>query len=145
MPSPTVSPDRLAPDVTDDDLAVVAEDFLDALLSAASVDVIGVANWWPRATSALTAAAARATCVREMVTVAAGKLQVDTLPEPPARAVARVEAMLADPVVFDRWRRIAERDAVYVAAMVRLRRADARQSKPSRTAKPTAVTEEPMF
>lgn len=155
MTSLTASPpDRLALDVPDDTLAELAEDFLDAMLGAASVDVIGVSSWWPRATSALTAASARATSVRDVVTVMTGKLQIETIPESTARQVARAEALLADPVVFARWRRIAERDAVYVAGMVRLRRVDKRDArKAQRQDKPTtqpvatvaATSEEPMF
>lgn len=148
MASQTVSPpDPLAPDVDDDALAVLAEDFLDSILSAASVDVIGVANWWPRATSALTAAAARATCLRDMVTVTTSKLQVETLPEAAGRQITRLEGLLADPGVFARWRRICERDAVYVAAMVRLRRADNRAAKKPKpvVAKAAVIDEEPMF
>lgn len=150
MPSQTATPaEPLAPDVPDDILARTAEDFLDALLSAASVDVIGVSNWWDRATSALTAAAARAATVRDMVTVTTDKLQVGTLPEATMREVVRIEGLLAAPAVFARWRRIAERDAVYVAGMVRLRRADKRETRKAK-AKPAATAasllpEEPTF
>lgn len=143
MTSPTATrPDRLPPNVPDDVLAVVAEDMLDAMLGAADVATIGVAHWWPRATTALTAAAARATSIRDMVTVMSGKLQVATLPEHTGRTVAGIEAALADPVTFARWRRIAERDAVYIAAMVRLRRADKRADKATKTSAAPAATDD---
>lgn len=150
MTTSTAAPDQAPPDLsTDDHLVDVAVDLLDAVLASADVEVIGVSNWWDRATSALKTGAATGTDVRSVVTRMAGKLQVETLSEPSARAVRATAALLADPVVFRRWAQLADRDAVYIAAMVRLRRADRRAAKQAAKAKPatdqTPATEEPMF
>jgi hypothetical protein len=152
MLSQTASPigvQALTQDVPDDRLAELVEEYLDAVLDSASVDVIGVSNWWPRAVNALTTSAARATCLRDMVTTCVGKMQIETLTDRSAKKIMRLERQIADPVVFSRWRRIAERDAIYVAAMVRLARADRRDTgkkpKPAVTTTADTLTEEPMF
>lgn len=144
------SPPSTATDpLTDDQLADLAVDLLDAMLSAADVATIGVADWWDRATHALRTGAAAGTCVRTVVTRMADKLQVETLPERAAVEVARIGPLLADPATFARWRRLTERDAVYVAAMCRLRRADRTETRKAAKTMPAAgrapISEEPMF
>lgn len=143
MPSLTDSPrpDPALAEPTDDQLADAAVDLLDAILGSADPQVIGPSNWWPRATSALQTAAARATCVRDFTTTAAAKLQVEALTEATAHRVKASLDLLSDPGVFARWRLIAERDAVYIAAMTRLKRADRRTTKPATTTGPDTSTE----
>ena len=127
-------------EIDDGALADLAVDLLDAILSAADVDTIGVSNWWDRATNALLTGAATGTCVREVVTRMAGKLQITSaFPERVTATIVRVGDALADPEVFGRWRRIAERDAVYIAALVRLRRSERREKKQKPAAKPAPV------
>lgn len=138
------------PALDDDTLADLAVDLLDAVLGAAEVDAIGVANWWPRATTALQTGAATGDCVRTVVTRMCAKLQITVaLPEKTTAVVVTVDAALADQRVFARWRRIAERDAVFIAALVRLRRAERRDATKTKAAarRPTITddTEGPLF
>lgn len=155
MTSQTATPDRptaLPPDTPDDVLAGVAETFLDAMLSSADVSVIGVSSWWDRATSALETGCAVGDGVRAVTARVAKKLQVGVLSRETAAVVDRVAVQLTDPAVFARWRYLAARDAVYVAAMVRLRRDErsaqykarsTKQAKPA--APPTDDTLLPAF
>jgi hypothetical protein len=136
-PSPT---DTEPPVLTDDDLAVLAEDLLDAILRDADTDTIGVSNWWPRATSALTAGASRGDCVRTVATCMAAKLQITTAFRVDVAAeVDRIAKTLRDQAVFARWRGIAERDAVFIAGMVRLRRQDRTEQRKAAARKPAAA------
>jgi len=128
------------PDITD--LPDLAVRWLDALLSSASVDTIGVTNWWPRATAALVTAAATADTYGHAVSVACRKLQIDVLSKESAKTLADLQPSIG--TVFTEWRQIAERDAEYLVALTRLHR-DAR--KPSRKTSPVkpVTAEEAMF
>lgn len=119
--------------ITDDTLAGVAETYLNALLDSADVDTIGVSNWWPRATTALQAAAASSSNLREMTSTATRKLQVETLSKTSAEKVKTVATTVEDPDVFRRFARIVERDALFIAAMVRLTRTEKRAKKQTET------------
>lgn len=146
----TPSPDTPARQDAAPDLAALAVDWLDAILASADVDLIGVGNWWPRATSALATACATAAGYGEAVTLAAGKLQIHVISRDSAQRLAALERRIAP--VFERWRDETERDAVYIVALTRLKR----QSRPGRSraahpAPPAAVPaqttddEEPLF
>jgi len=95
--------------------------------------VIGVSHWWDRATSALVSAAAAGTYWPRVMSTLAAKLQIDTYGERDSRALLALGARLSDPAVLGRWSYIAQRDAPYIVAMCRIRRAD-------RTATRTAAT-----
>lgn len=148
MTSPTGSP---AP--TDDQLIDHATDFLDAMLRSADVSVIGVSRWWDRAKTALETGCFAGSNLREVTTRVAKKLQIETLQLETAETVERLAVALRDPDVFARWRRLAARDAVFVAAMVRLRRDDRKTARAAAKAadksadKPKASTpvDAPMF
>jgi hypothetical protein len=101
--------------------------FLDSLLSSASTDVIGVAHWWDRATSALRTAAARAGSYADAVSIACRKLQVDQLSEPSARALTALEPQIAPHL--QAWKDLASRDAVYLVALTRVLRANRQAQK----------------
>lgn len=103
----------------DIDLPELAVRFLDALLDSASVDLIGVANWWLRATSALRVAAS-AQSYGHAVSAAAGKLQIDVLSAGSSKALAGLEASIAPE--FGQWCAVADREAEYVVALARLAR-----------------------
>lgn len=110
--------------LSDADLADLAVQALDAVLSSASVDVIGVSHWWDRATAALTTAAAAGVSWPRVCSTMARKLQIDAYAERDARTLTGIGAQLADPGVLARWCYLAERDTPYIVAMARIRRAD---------------------
>lgn len=150
MTSPTGSPA-----LTDDQLIDHAVAFLDAMLRSADVSVIGVTRWWDRAKSALETGCFAGSNVREVTTRVAKKLQIETLQLETAETVDRLAGTLRDPDVFARWRRLAARDAVFVAAMVRIRREDRKAeraagraaTKAAEKVQPTTSTsvDAPMF
>lgn len=121
---PTPSDLRLA------DLAVQA---LDAALSSASVDTIGVAHWWERATAALVCAAAAGSTWPRVCSTLAHKLQIDVYSDRDARALAATGAELTDPAVLGRWCYLAQRDAPYIVAMTRILRADRTSARKKET------------
>jgi len=119
-----------------------------ALLDSASTDVIGVASWWDRATTALTTAAASATTYPQAVSTACKKLQIDTLSEPSARILSELEKVIGPRLA--EWCETASRDAVYITAMTRVERTAKRATKTTTTKttpEPTAPVQkqEPMF
>lgn len=122
------------PDLTD-----LTVRWLDAILSSASVDTIGVTNWWPRATAALTTAAATADTYGHAVTVACHKLQIDVLAKDSAKTLADLEPQITPHL--GEWRQTCERDAVYLVALTRIHRDKRKKTSP---AKP-ASREEAMF
>lgn len=131
-PAPTQSPPA---ELTDLDLYTMAEDFLDALLSAADVDTIGRNRWWERAKTALETAAASSDSWRSCAARAARKLQIEAPDERLSTATAKLAKHLDDPDVYARWAELAERDALVITAMVRDRRAT-RNAKRKTTTEP---------
>lgn len=129
-----------------DDLALygMAEDFLDALLSAADVDTIGATNWWERAKTALETAAAASDSWRQCAAKAAQKLQIDAPDERLSHTVARLAGVLDNPAAYRRWARLAERDALSITAMVRERRTARRNSKTDKTNKMKETPAKPV-
>lgn len=132
------------PTLSEQDLTVLAEDFLDALLSAADLKVIGKNNWWDRAKSALETAAASSATWPACVARACKKLQISTPDTRLSAEVDKLAKILGDERVYLRWARLAARDAVYVTAMVRARR-DQRHAdrKTTQTPKAAAVEVDP--
>lgn len=123
----------------------MAEDFLDALLSAADVDAVGMTRWWERAKTALETAAAASDCWRQCAAKAAKKLQVEAPDERLSKTVAALAKHLDDPNIYQRWAQLAERDALSITALVRERRT-ARRPKKATEPKPEPkkpTTEEP--
>lgn len=93
--------------------------WLSALLDSASVDTIGVTNWWDRATSAL-ATAATATTYGEATTTAARKLQIDTLTARTAETITQLEPLItAD---YPAWQHLAASETPYLIALTRITR-----------------------
>lgn len=115
---------------------------LDAALSSASVDVIGVAHWWDRATSALQAAAGAGDSWPRVCSTLARKLQIDVYQDRDARTLAQLGGRL-DPADLGRWCYLAQRDAVYLVAMCRIQRDDRRTRRAA--AKPRPAQPEPTL
>src|ERR1700749_1891934 len=93
---------------------------LSALLDSASSDVIGAANWWPRAEAALSTSAAGASTVGEAVTIAARNLQIDTTAARTDAALAQACEVIA--AGFSDWQSLMDREAVYLIALTRIHR-----------------------
>lgn len=123
------------PLLSDADLADHVVAALDAVLSSASVDMIGVSHWWDRATAALVSAAGAGSTWPRVVSTMCRKLQVGVLAERDARALDQLDAQLGD-AQLGRWCYLAGRDAPYLVAMCRIRRADRAATR--KTPKPPA-------
>lgn len=143
MTSSVSTPPVEVGELDDIELYRMAEDFLDALLSAADVDTIGMSRWWDRAKAALETAAGSSDNWGQCVARAARKLQIEAPDERLSQAVTGLTAVLANQAVYRRWARLAERDALYIAALVRERRSQ-RRAKATTAKKPTTkkTTEE---
>lgn len=129
----------------------MAELFIDAMLSSADVDTIGVTSWWDRAKTALETAAASSTSWPQCVSRAAKKLQIETLSPQSSQTIAELATVLDDPQTFAAWARLAARDAVYTVALVRAareqRREQAKRDKTPKTttAAPALADDQPLF
>jgi len=126
------------PDTPPPDLPALAVAWLDALLGSASVDTIGVTNWWPRATSALVTAAATADSYGHAVSTACRKLQIDVLSAHSAKALADLEPQIGPHLA--QWQALAERDAEYLVALTRVHR---QAKSAARKTKSTVVPDAP--
>lgn len=104
-----------------------AVDLTLALMASASTDRISPRDWWDRATSALTTAAARASSLPHMVSVMARKLTIDSLRSHSAEAINLLSSELSEPRTFETFRALCERDAIFVVAIARQRRQEARE------------------
>ncbi len=127
------------------ELGEVTVEWLDALLSSASVEVIGRDHWWGRAEAALVTAAAADT-YSHAVSVACRKLQIETLSLDSSRVLRELAGQVSPRL--QEWRRLAERDAPYLIALTRLRRDARRTARPAGAAaapKPSVTPAEAMF
>lgn len=109
------------------DLAV---GFLDAILSCADVEIIGKTRWWDRARTALETGAATGTTYSEIVAKTCAKLQITwALGEQSSQTITRIGEALADPARLAAWRELCQRDAVYLVALTRVKRAERKSTK----------------
>ena len=93
--------------------------WLSAILDSASVDTIGVTNWWDRATAALTTASTADT-YGEATAIAARKLQIDTLTTRTAETITQLEPVItAD---YPAWQHLAASETPYLIALTRITR-----------------------
>lgn len=116
-------------DPTDHVVALV-----NAMMRSADTDNISPRDWWPRATSALITAAAAAVDYPAMVSTMARKLQIETLTQESAEAVA---ALRNDIPEWETFRRFAERDAAWCVAVLRASRP---KRQPKEKPEPTPTT-----
>lgn len=93
--------------------------WVSSLLDSASSDLIGATNWWPRATSALEAAATAPT-YGEAVSVACRKLQIDTLWDQSADRLAALESTIGPHLA--EWAAIVHAELPYLIALTRIQR-----------------------
>lgn len=97
--------------------------------------------WGGRVTTAIQAAAAGADTAGQAVTIAARKLQIDTI----TTAAAPVAKRAADIIDGDyqAWAQHVDRNLVYIVALANLDR-DNRKKKPT-SSRPTTIEQEPNF
>lgn len=105
-----------------------AVQFLDALLTSASTDVVSPKDWWPRATAAIEAAAGSAEDFGAFTAKAAKKMQVESYSGTSSATIANLTVTLGEPTAFEEFRALCQRDAIYIAALVRAQR-DANRKK----------------
>lgn len=124
------------------DLTDATVQWLGALLDSASPDTIGAANWWPRATAALTTAAETCDTYGHAVDLAAGKLQIEVLNDTSAKALKALEPVIGPHL--DEWSADIGREAVYLVALCRLARSERTAARKAAKAH-TAPDEETGF
>lgn len=101
-----------------------------AMMASVSTSDIRPLDWWPRAKSALEAAASGAETWSQMVSIAAGKLQVEALRLASSGAVCAIGRTLARRSAdWERFRSLCERDAIYIVAMAQVTKDAARPRK----------------
>lgn len=121
------------------DLTEATIEWMSAILDSADVAEIGVSHWWPRARAAMETAAASADTYAQAVSVACKKLQIETLAPKSAGTLTTLEAVIGPHL--DVWRELAQRDAVYLVALVQVARAEQREvSKAAKAAKKPSRT-----
>lgn len=107
--------------------------FQSAMLDSADVEVIGTANWWDRARTALETGTATAS-FSEATAKTAAKLEIDgALSARSSRTIDQLAARLTDPAVFEAWAELCRRDAVYITALTRVARDAAKKTKTAET------------
>lgn len=90
--------------------------------------------WSGRITTALEAAAAGADNAGHAITIAARKLQIDTLAAKPSAAVKKIAAVIDQD--YPAWAQHIDRNAVYIVALARVE---------NTARKAPTTTEEPTF
>jgi len=97
--------------------------FQSAMLDSANMDLIGLADWWDRAQTALETGAATGTRFSEVVSATARKLQITwALSRETSEEIGRLTTELSDPAAFAEWRELCQRDAVYITGITRIYR-----------------------
>lgn len=98
---------------TDDELSQIATQLVLSMMASATTERISPMDWWPRAKAALKTATQRARNWGEVVSIMAGKLEIQTLRMDSSRAICSLALGDAD---LRAWKRIAREQAVYIVA-----------------------------
>jgi hypothetical protein len=99
------------------------------MMASVPHDKIKALDWWPRAKSALETAADAASCWPQMVSKMASKLQIDATTIATAKEISLIGEQVGTGAMFERFRSICRRDAVFIVAMSQARRDEQRQAK----------------
>lgn len=100
------------------------------VMRSASTEKIRPMDWWSRAQSALhSAAAMSARSFGQMTSVMGRKLQIDTYNASSASVISSIGEQLTDPDLYEAFRSLCERDALYVVAEAQARRQIERELK----------------
>ena len=116
-----------AESLTDEDLLDLATRTVLAVLKSADPEVIGRMNWWDRAKTALETAANSAESWSHMVSRMGGKLQITSPLAATAKEISSIGRHLKDEQIFERFRSLCQRDALYIVAIARMQREEAKQ------------------
>jgi hypothetical protein len=99
------------------------------MMASAPHDKIKALDWWPRAKSALETAADAASCWPQMISKMSAKLQIDATTIATANEIRVIGEQVGTGEMFERFRSICRRDAVFIVAMSQARRDEQRQTK----------------
>lgn len=103
-----------------------------AMMASASTERIRPVDWWTRAKSALETAAASCQDYPSLVSIMGRKLQIDATTKESSAELARIEAAVR--LEFERFRRVCERQALYIVALAQDARAVARAERAAKEA-----------
>ena len=99
------------------------------MMASAPHDKIKALDWWPRAKSALETAADAASCWPQMISKMAAKLQIDATSIATAKQISLIGEQVGTGAMFERFRSICRRDAVFIVAMSQARRDEQKQQQ----------------
>jgi len=116
-------------EVTDEALSEIGVDLVLSMMASVSSDKIGAMDWWPRAKSALETAADAASNWPHMVSKMASKLQIDATMVSTATNIAAIGKDLSEQNLFERFRKVCRRDAVFIVAMSQAKRDEQKKAK----------------
>lgn len=116
---------------TDSELTDLATRLVLSMMRSASTDKIRPQDWWDRAKTALETSASVAEGFPQMVSRFAAKIQVEgSLSESTCKAISSLGETFQGfgrEETWERFRRLCERDAVYIVAIARATRQTERQ------------------
>jgi hypothetical protein len=118
------SPKEQRMNLTDEELTDLAQDLILALLKSADTEVIKPKVWWERAKTALETGANAAHSFQHMVSRCGNKLQLLAPLAVTSKTISSISSKLNDEILFERFRYICQRDAIYIIAMARVKRED---------------------
>ena len=100
-----------------------------AMMGSASTEKIRPVDWWVRARTALETGAASADSFSEMISVMGMKLQIEAANNRTAQVLSDLSSELDSADAFDVFRRLCERQALYVVAMAQAEREKTRGAR----------------
>ena len=119
--------------MNDQELTGIAVDFVLTMMSSASTDNIRPLDWWTRARSALEVSAAVAESWPQMVAKFGSKVQIVAVKGKTSHKLAHLGKGLSEGD-FDRFRYLAQRDALFVVAMAQVKRDSQKEVRKQDTA-----------
>lgn len=114
--------------MTEEEAADVAVNLVLAMMASVPQDTIRAVDWWPRAKSALETAADAAGSWQHMVSKMAAKLGVNATRLSTADMLVSIGHQLSG-AGFERFQKVARRDAVFIVAMAQAKRIEQRKQK----------------
>ena len=118
------------------DLERWAIQLIKAISSSMDSDRVDPRKWWQRLRTALERASRTGRSWSHMVSVMAKQCQIDALKPGSANSICSLEQPAADAGLFERFRRVCERDALYLVAMAeaerQVERADYKAGNPAK-------------
>lgn len=128
--------------LTDDTLDQATIDLIFALRDSLT-DVSRLDFWNGRCTSAIETAAAGATTMPQAITIAAQKLQIDTLTREASTTVVHVTETLGGH--YEAWASHVARNIVYLVALARVENDSRKTAKKTAASDPAEADAAPMF